>query len=201
MPSRWKYLIPGFRRAEEREMQEEIEALAAIAGRRELGNLTLATENARAVWGWTWLEGILADVRYAIRTLARQRNFTAVAVVSLALGIGANAAIFSLMDALLWRNLPVRDPEQLVTFGGNSRSYFTYTRFAEHAGPVMDGVIAVFPWTRRVDTGGGSQPGVIEFVSGNFFGVLGVQAAERVGRKYSGPCSGRAWVPAPQIRL
>jgi predicted permease len=176
MPFQWKYLIPRFRRAEERDMQEEMEALAGIAGRRELGNLTLAAENARAVWGWTWLESTLADIRYAIRTLRRQPSFTAVAVISLALGIGANAAIFSLMDALLWRDLPVREPEQLATFNGNSQSYLAYKRYAEHAGPVMEGVIAVFPWTRRLDTGGGPSPGAVQWVTGNFFEILGVPA-------------------------
>ena len=125
-----KYLLPSYRRAEERDMQEELESLAAIAGPRELGNLTLAAENARGVWGWAWLEGIVADVRYALRVLARRPSFTAVAVVSLALAIGANAAIFSLMDALLWRDLPVREPERLVLLERYSLSYLAYSRFA-----------------------------------------------------------------------
>ena len=68
---RLRYLWPGYRRAEEREMQEELAALEEIAGRRELGNLTLAAENARGVWGWAWLESLARDVRYALRVLAR----------------------------------------------------------------------------------------------------------------------------------
>src|SRR5579863_4079719 len=139
---RLQYLSPAYRRAAEREMQEEMDSLAEIAGRNKLGNLTLAKEGARAAWGWSWLDGILGDLKYAARTLARQRSFTAVAVVSLALGIGANAAIFSLMDALLWRDLPVRDSESLVLFGNSSRSYFGYTRFAEGSGNALDGVVA-----------------------------------------------------------
>ena len=115
--NRWKYLLPGFRRAAERDMQEEMDALAALADRRELGNLTLAAENARAAWGWSWLESIGRDVQYAFRVLRRQPGFTAVAVLSLALGIGANAAIFSLIDALLWRDLPVSNPARLVKLG------------------------------------------------------------------------------------
>ena len=88
-------------------MQEELAALEEIAGRRELGNLTLAAENARAVWGWEWLQSLVRDARYAVRVLARQPSFAVVAVLSLGLGIGANAAIYSLMDTLLWRQLPV----------------------------------------------------------------------------------------------
>lgn len=67
----------------ERDMQEELKALEAIAGRKDLGNLTLAAENARAVWRWRWLDGLIADLRYALRVLVRQPSFTAVAVLSL----------------------------------------------------------------------------------------------------------------------
>jgi predicted permease len=175
MSLRWKYLIPHFRRTAEREMQEELTALTEIAGRRELGNVTLAAENARMVWGWTWLEGLLADIRYAIRSLRRQPSFTIVAVGSLALGIGANAAIFSLMDGLLWRELPVRDPERLVTFVNSSRSYFGYTRFAANSGKVMESIVAVSgSMVRSLDNGGGPERGQVQLVSGSFFGAMGV---------------------------
>jgi predicted permease len=169
-----KYLRPSFRRSEEREMQEELESLAAIAGRRELGNLTLAAESARGVWGWAWLDGIAADVRYALRVLARRPSFTVVAVVSLALAIGANAAIFSLMDALLWRDLRVREPERLVLLERNSLSYLAYSRFAQNSGSVMEGVFAWYSdATRRLDTGGGAQRGTVALVSGEYFPTLG----------------------------
>src|ERR1035438_4345403 len=111
---RIKSLRPGWRRQEEREMHEELESLAAIAGRKELGNLTLAMEDARAAWGWTWLGGVFADVRYSFRALRRQPAFAGVAVLSLALAIGANSAIFSFADALLLRPLPVRNPAALL---------------------------------------------------------------------------------------
>jgi len=87
---------------------------ARWAARRELGNLTLVQENTRAVWGWTVLDQLGQDVRYAFRTIAANRLFTLLAVSSLALGIGANTAIFSFMDAILLRSLPVSDPESLV---------------------------------------------------------------------------------------
>src|SRR5258707_15830500 len=131
MSLRWKYLIPHFRRTEEREMQEELTALTEIAGRRELGNVTLAAENARMVWGWTWLEGLLADIRYAIRSLRRQPSFTVVAVGFLALRIGAHNGIFRLLVGLLLGGLPVCDSARVGTISNNSHSYFGYTRFAE----------------------------------------------------------------------
>src|ERR1017187_7066760 len=108
--NRLKYLLPGRRRQEEREMREELGSLTAIAGSKELGNLTLAMEDVRATWGWTWLDGILADIRYSLRALRRQPAFVAVAVLSLALAIGANSAIFSFADALLLRPLQVKNP-------------------------------------------------------------------------------------------
>src|SRR5215831_2801004 len=114
---RLQYLLPSRRRQEEREIQEELAALAEMADPGELGNLTLAAENARETWGWTWLESIVADVRYALRTLRRQPGFVAAAAVSLALGIGANTAIFSFADALLLRPLPVVRPSEVLTIG------------------------------------------------------------------------------------
>ena len=73
---RLRYLIPAFRRTEEREMQEELESLAAMAEPGELGNLTLAAEQRRDVWGWTWLEQWSRDVRYAARMLRHNPMFT-----------------------------------------------------------------------------------------------------------------------------
>ncbi len=87
--NRLKYLWPAWRRQQERDMREELESLTAIAGAKELGNLTLAMEDVRATWGWAWLGSIFADIRYSLRALRRQPAFAAVAVLSLALAIGA----------------------------------------------------------------------------------------------------------------
>jgi predicted permease len=111
---RIKYLLPSHRRSEESDMQAELQSLAAIAEPGELGNITRAAEEARAAWGWTWLEQLWRDLQYAFRTLRNNPGFTTTAVLSLALGIGANTAIFSLIDALMLRQLPVRNPQELV---------------------------------------------------------------------------------------
>ena len=87
---------------------------SAMAGPGELGNITRVAEETRPVWTFVWLEQLYRDVRYALRTMLRNRGFTATALLSLALGIGANTAIFSLIDALMMRWLPVHNPQELV---------------------------------------------------------------------------------------
>ena len=87
---------------------------ARWAARRELGNLASVHETTRAAWGWTVVEQLAQDVRYGARNLRCNPAFTLMAALSLALGIGANTAIYSYMDALLMRQLPVPDPKSLV---------------------------------------------------------------------------------------
>lgn len=103
------------RRQFEEELDEELQHHRALAGPRQFGNLTRWKEESRAMWGWTFAEQLIQDLRYAVRAMANNRMFSTLAVVSLALGIGANTAIFSFMDAILMRSLPVRDPQSLVT--------------------------------------------------------------------------------------
>ena len=88
---------------------------ARLAARRDLGNVARVQEEVRAVWGWMLVEQFLQDVRYAIRAMGAARTFSAVAILSLALGIGANTALFSFVDSILLRSLPVPNPESLVT--------------------------------------------------------------------------------------
>lgn len=111
---RLRYLFPAFRRSEESEMREELESLAAMAEQGELGNLTLAAEQRRDVWGWTWLEQWARDVRHALHTLRHNPGFTVVAALTLAIGIGANTAVFSVINSVLLNPLPYPKAEELV---------------------------------------------------------------------------------------
>jgi macrolide transport system ATP-binding/permease protein len=108
--------------ADQREADGLAEGEAGRAARRELGNLTLVAEDTRGAWGWTILDQLGQDVRYAFRTIVANRLFTLLAVLSLALGIGANTAIFSFMDSILLRSLPVADPESLVVLNWHART-------------------------------------------------------------------------------
>ena len=107
--------------AEERKREGLPNEEALWAARRELGNLTIVQESTRAAWGWTILDQLGQDLRYTVRTMLHNRAFTALAALSLALGIGANTAIYSFMDSLLLRALPVPDPESLAVLNWHSR--------------------------------------------------------------------------------
>ena len=96
---------------------------ARWAARRDLGNVTLLRENTRALWSWILLEQLAQDVRYGLRSMIKNRMFTALAALSLALGIGANTAIYSFMDAILLRSLPVSDPASLVVVKWQSKPH------------------------------------------------------------------------------
>jgi macrolide transport system ATP-binding/permease protein len=109
--------------AEQRRAEGLSNEEARWAARRGLGSLTLVQEDTRAVWGWTILEQLGQDLRYAGRTMAANRLFTALVVVCLALGIGANTAIYSFLDAILLRSLPVADAESLVVLNWHVRSF------------------------------------------------------------------------------
>jgi len=96
---------------------------ARWAARRDLGNVTLLQQTTRVLWTWTLVEQFVQDLRYALRMLIKNRAFSALAVLSLALGIGANSAIFSIMDSILLRSLPVPDPESLAVLNWHSKDY------------------------------------------------------------------------------
>ena len=98
-----------------RDRTERGEALddAVHATRREFGNVGLVKEVTREMWGWTSVERLVQDVRYGLRLMRRNPGVTIVAVLSLALGIGANTLVFSVVNALVLKPLPVADPERL----------------------------------------------------------------------------------------
>jgi predicted permease len=130
---------------------------------------------------------IAGDLRYAARVLAKNPVFTAVAVLTLALGIGANTAIFTLLDQVLLRLLPVKDPQKLVlltargphygsNWGGNATSYPMYRDFQDH-NEVFSGMFCRFPTRVSLTFKGQAERVEAELVSGTYFGVLGVTAA------------------------
>jgi len=94
---------------------------ARRVARRDFGNLAIVCEDTRAAWTWTLLEQLVQDVRYGVRMLGANKLFSALAILSLSLGIGANTAIFSFMDAILMRSLPVPDPQSLVTLAWHTK--------------------------------------------------------------------------------
>jgi predicted permease len=98
----------------EQELDEEIRYHRILSGPKQFGNLTLWKEESRAMWRWTFGEQLLQDLRYAVRAMGNNRVFTVLVAGSLALGIGANTAIFGFMDSILLRSLPVKDPQSLV---------------------------------------------------------------------------------------
>ncbi len=118
--------------AKQRQAEGLAEQEARWAARRELGNVMLLQEDTRAMWGWTILEQLGQDLRYAFRTMAANRLFTLLAVSSLALGIGANTAIYSFMDSILLRSLPVSDPESLVVLNWHAKPTRARFRHARH---------------------------------------------------------------------
>ena len=109
--------------AGERQADGLSEDQARWAARRDLGNVTLLQENTRTLWSWILLEQLAQDVRYGLRAMFKNRLFTALAALSLALGIGANTAIYSFMDSILLRSLPVSDPASLVVVKWQSRPF------------------------------------------------------------------------------
>jgi len=187
--------------------QEQIEAGVApeearYAARRRFGNEIVLREESREMWGWSWLENIWQDVRYGFRMSVKNPGFTTVAVLTLALGIGANIAVFSVVNTILLRPLPFRDPQQLTWLasgrkllasergiGGLSSVTYTvaaYEEFQRHNQSFED-VTSYNPFLGNSEytlTGRGDpQPVAGVMVGGNFFQTLGVQPA--LGRLFS----------------
>jgi len=150
--------------------------------------MTASDGNQREARMSRWLGNVRGDVRYAARTLAKKPGFTLTAVLSLAIGIGASAALFSLVDQVLLRLLPVKDPERLVLVdwrgpqfasgmgSGNLLSYPLCRDLQAHT-QFFAGVFCRFPMGVTLVANGQPQPVAAELVSGTYFPVLGVQPA------------------------
>jgi predicted permease len=172
----------------ERKTAEGVEAglTTAEARRRallELGGLEQSKEECRDARGLRWLEEFGQDIRYGFRLLRKHPGFTAVVVLALALGLGANTALFSLFNSVLLRALPVRHPEQLVVLSmtneeGSGFDSFSYPMYRElrDQNSVFDGIFAQAGTALNVSYAGQSEQAHGELVSGNYFETLGVQA-------------------------
>jgi predicted permease len=178
--------------------QEQCEAgltrhAAHRAAYRRFGNPTAIKEKSHMTWGWDWLEDFFEDIRYGFRSMLRSPALTAVALLSLALGIGANTAIFSFLDAVMLRSLPVKDPSQLVVLGegdengitdryGSTTLYsYPFYRQMQQKNAVFSDVAAIFSMSNivhgTVDSRDDVEEMSVQLVSGTYFSVLGVQPA------------------------
>jgi predicted permease len=147
--------------------------------RRAFGNRTLLEERSREVWHWPTLESIIADARFALRTLRKSPGFAAVAVMTLAMGIGANAVVFSLLDALILRpvNVPQGQNLYLVERGTErapSNSYPDYLDLRDR-NRSFDGLVATEIDKAGLDVNGATSPVWLYAASGNYFDVIGIQ--------------------------
>ncbi len=160
---------------------------ARYAALRSFGNVALLSEETRDTWGWNTLEQIGGDVRYGLRGLRNNPLFAAVAVSTLGLGIGANTAMFSLLDQVVLRLLPVRHPEELVivretgnhygnTYGANTISWPMFEDLRDN-NQVFSGMFCRFPAPVTLGYGDRVVQIPAELVSGEYFLTLGVGAA------------------------
>jgi len=177
---------------------------ARFAAMRKFGNVTRVKEETREVWTAVWLENLWQDLRYGLRMLRKSLGFTAVAVLTLALGIGANTAIFSLIDVVILRSLPVEKPSELVVLrwsarkaprihgymsSGDCSGFLTPTNpsgcsFSE---PTFRAIrdanqfagVAAFANSGPLSLTGNGPASMIngQLVSGDFFHTMGVKAA------------------------
>ena len=168
---------------------------ARTSAMREFGSVPLIADVTRDQWGWLRLELLMQDVRYALRQLRKSPGFTLTAVITLALGIGANTAIFTLVQGILLRSLPVDDPSRLYRIGDKNDccyynnyqndngdfdlfSYDLYLRLKQ-AAPEFEQLAAVEAGGNGFSVRSGAAPARpmrSEYVSGNYFATLGVGA-------------------------
>lgn len=212
----------GRRKQREAELNEELESHLRMAAsdrvqrgenrkqaehsaRVEFGNVTVVRDVTRDTWGWRWFSDFLEDTRFGLRVLRKNPGFTAVAVLTLALGIGANTAIFSLIDALMLKSLPVQNPQELVVLQWSARHKPEFSIFSSYGDcdsafieenasscsfspPFFDELrahsgtfagLTAFGGDIFVNQSGSGPASIVtsQVVAGNYFEVLGVRPA------------------------
>ncbi len=176
------------------------ERLAADAAKKQVGNTLKLVEESRAAWGWSTIESCWQDIRYTLRGLRKSPSFASVAIVSLALGIGANTIVFSVLNALILRDLPIKDPQQVFSLnqrGKPNQSFPNYLDIRDR-NSVFESLFA----TRIVQVSIGDERGARMLwgylVTGNYFETLGIKPA--VGR-FFGPAEDRVLNGSPYAVL
>ena len=162
---------------------------AQHAARRRFGNVTRAQEGYHSTGRWVWVEQLAQDVRYAARMLRKSPLFSGIAMLTIALGIGANTAVFSIVNGVLLSPLPYRDSERLVkiweTLPGMAQATVSYPDYKDwqERTRVFDGVAVYGPYANKTLTGGDLPERVgVGLASANLFDVLGLSPA--IGRGF-----------------
>src|SRR5260370_22543676 len=201
-----RQILNGFRRGKlesglERELHYHMDRLVSDlvrsglpereARRRamlDLGGVTQVQEEVRDVWLTRWLRDFVYDLRHSARSCLRSPSFAATTALSLALGIGATTAIYSLLNQVVLQALPVRQPERLVLldwkgdplccgFGTWNLMSYPICRDLQLQDRFFEGALCRAATTVNLSTGGEHRPAAAEIVSGSYFPVLGVSAA------------------------
>ena len=174
------------RRRLDQELADEMDAHREIASHQgtHFGNILRLREEAREAWGWTWIDRLSQDLRYAARMLRKSPGFTLAAILMLAVGIGVNVAAFGFFNLMFFKPLPVRDPATLVRFDRRAPTgYATYVPYPEMAflrqySKTLSAILATTGARLRIE--GEEKPLSAHFVTPNFFKELG--GVPRLGR-------------------
>jgi predicted permease len=177
---RWLFSRGQFDQDLQEEMRLHLELRAAddSQAQKRFGNRTRLLEASREAWGWTFWETLGQDLRYGLRALAADRGFTLAAVLSLTIGIGANTAVFSILNAVMLRTLPVEKPGELMSVRFGSNGYLTnplWEQIRDHQ-DAFSGTLTYSPDQFDLAEGGEAQYAHGLWVSGDYFHTLGVPA-------------------------
>jgi predicted permease len=198
--------LPLWRRRQDEELDEELQGhlqmaardrmergetadQAELSARRELGNVGLVKEVTRDTWGWTTFERLTQDLRYGLRMLVKSPGYTAIAILTLALGIGANSALFSVINGVLLNPLPFPEPNQLVTLHESKpnfdRGSVSFPNFLDWQkdNHTFASIAIARPYAFSLTGMGEAEQINGEFVTSDFFPLLGVQPV--IGRTFS----------------